>query len=79
MTNINLFSQIISKLDKHSFRKLVSEKQTDKYPKGYNSLERHGKGGIKGYFEWKDDIEKKHKEQPDLDIFEGLEEQDFGC
>ncbi len=37
MANINLFSQIISKLDKQSFKKLVSEKQTDKYQKGYDS------------------------------------------
>ena len=37
MTNINLFSQIISKLDKSIFKRLVIEKQTDKYQKGFNS------------------------------------------
>lgn len=37
MSNLNLFSQIISKIDRHSFRKLVIEKQTDKHQKGYNS------------------------------------------
>ena len=37
MTNVNLFSQIISKLDRFSFKKIVSEKQTDKHQKGYNS------------------------------------------
>ena len=37
MTNITLFSQIISRLDRFSFSKLVSEKQTDKHQKGYNS------------------------------------------
>ncbi len=36
-TNISLFSQIISKLDRNSFRKLVKEKQTDKHHKGFNS------------------------------------------
>lgn len=37
MTNITLFSQIISKLDRFKFLKLVKEKQTDKHQKGYNS------------------------------------------
>ena len=37
MTNVNLFSQIISKLDRLSFKKLVKEKATDKHQKGYNS------------------------------------------
>ena len=37
MTNINLFSQIVSKLDKSIFKKLVKEKQTDKHQKGFNS------------------------------------------
>lgn len=37
MANITLFSQIISKLDRRSFAKLVEEKQTDKHQKGYNS------------------------------------------
>lgn len=37
MTNITLFSQIISKLDRPAFNKLVKEKQTDKHQKGYNS------------------------------------------
>lgn len=37
MSNITLFSQIISKLDRRKFSKLVKEKQTDKHNKGYNS------------------------------------------
>lgn len=37
MTNITLFSQIIKKLDRSSFNKLVQEKQTDKHAKGFNS------------------------------------------
>jgi len=37
MTNITLFSQIISKLDRIKFSKLVKEKETDKHQKGYNS------------------------------------------
>lgn len=37
MANITLFSQIISKLDRSKFNKLVQEKQTDKHCKGYNS------------------------------------------
>ncbi len=37
MANITLFSQIISKLDRSIFSKLVREKETDKHQKGYNS------------------------------------------
>jgi hypothetical protein len=37
MANITLFSQIISKLDRSKFKKLVDEKQTDKHSKGYTS------------------------------------------
>jgi len=37
MTNITLFSQIISKLDRLKFSKLVKEKETDKHQKGFNS------------------------------------------
>ena len=37
MANINLFSQIISKLERLSFSKLVKEKETDKHQKGFNS------------------------------------------
>lgn len=37
MSKINLFSQIISKLDRSSFKSLVKEKETDKHQKGYNS------------------------------------------
>jgi hypothetical protein len=37
MVNINLFSQIISKLDRTIFNKLVKEKLTDKHQKGYTS------------------------------------------
>jgi hypothetical protein len=37
MTNLNLFSQIISKLDRSSFKKLVNNKKSDKHQKGYNS------------------------------------------
>jgi len=37
MANLNLFSQIISKLDRSSFNKLVCEKGTDKHQKGYTS------------------------------------------
>ena len=37
MTNLNLFSQIVSKLDRTSFKKLVKEKETDKHQKGYSS------------------------------------------
>lgn len=37
MANITLFSQIISKLDRWKFTKLVRELGTDKHQKGYNS------------------------------------------
>jgi len=37
MSNLTLFSQIISKIDRSSFKKLVTSKQTDKHQKGYNS------------------------------------------
>jgi len=37
MTNTTLFSQIISKIDRVKFSRLVKEKQTDKHQKGYNS------------------------------------------
>ncbi len=37
MTNITLFSQIISKLDRLKFNKLVKEHQSDKHQKGCNS------------------------------------------
>ena len=37
MSNLNLFSQIISKIDRNSFKKLVKEKATDKHQKGYDS------------------------------------------
>lgn len=37
MANITLFSQIISKLDRSKFKKLVDLKQTDKHNKGYTS------------------------------------------
>ena len=37
MANITLFSQIISRLDRLKFSKIVKEMQTDKHEKGYNS------------------------------------------
>lgn len=37
MTNITLFGQIITKLDRNIFKALVSKYNTDKYNKGYNS------------------------------------------
>ena len=37
MSNISLFSQIIGKLDRSKFKKIVADKQTDKHCKGYNS------------------------------------------
>jgi len=37
MTNITLFSQIISQLDRLKFSKLVKDKETDKHQKGFNS------------------------------------------
>lgn len=37
MTNITLFSQIIAKLDRPVFNKLVNSRQADKHQKGFNS------------------------------------------
>ncbi len=37
MSNISLFAQIIQKLDRSIFKKLVKEHQTDKYQKGFDS------------------------------------------
>lgn len=37
MTNVNLFSQIISKLDRNSFKRIVEKYKTDKHQKGFNS------------------------------------------
>jgi len=37
MTNVTLFSQIISKLDRLVFNKIVRTRQTDKHNKGFNS------------------------------------------
>lgn len=37
MTNITLFSQIISKLDRGVFKKIVDQRSTDKHQKGFNS------------------------------------------
>lgn len=37
MANVTLFSQIISKLDRSKFNKLVKTRQTDKHQKGYDS------------------------------------------
>lgn len=37
MSNLSLFSQIVSKLDRSIFSTLVSKHNTDKYQKGYNS------------------------------------------
>ncbi|WP_240477820.1 DUF4372 domain-containing protein [Cyclobacterium amurskyense] len=37
MCNITLFSQIIKKIDRSIFKKLVKEKQTDKGCKGFDS------------------------------------------
>lgn len=37
MSNITLFSQIIGKLDRLKFNKLVKERNTDKHQKGFNS------------------------------------------
>lgn len=36
MTNKTLFSQIVSKLDRNSFNKLVKKHQSDKHEKGYD-------------------------------------------
>jgi hypothetical protein len=37
MTNINLFSQIIQRIDRSVFRKLVKKYETDKHQKGFDS------------------------------------------
>lgn len=37
MSNLNLFSQIISKIDRTAFNQIVDDKQTDKHQKGFNS------------------------------------------
>ena len=37
MVNLTLFAQIICKLDRQKFHRLVKEKQTDKHHKGFNS------------------------------------------
>ena len=37
MTNITLFSQIISKLNRQEFKKIVDKYSTDKHNKGINS------------------------------------------
>ncbi len=37
MTKVTLFSQIVSKLDRLSFNKIVKERQSDKHQKGYDS------------------------------------------
>jgi hypothetical protein len=37
MTKVTLFSQIVGKLDKNSFKKLVKDKQADNHQKGFNS------------------------------------------
>ena len=37
MSNITLFGQIIQKLDRSIFKKLVKSHQTDKYEKGFDS------------------------------------------
>lgn len=37
MSKVNLFSQIITKIDRSSFKRLVKEKLTDKHSKGYDS------------------------------------------
>ncbi|MEM9341142.1 MAG: DUF4372 domain-containing protein, partial [Bacteroidota bacterium] len=37
MSNVTLFSQIIHKIDRSLFNSLVSEKQSDKGCKGFNS------------------------------------------
>jgi len=46
MTNIRLFSQIIAKLDRSKFSKIVKEKQTDKYQKGFSSWDAFGLDAI---------------------------------
>lgn len=37
MSNLTLFAQITSKLDRSIFNKLVSVRQSDKHQKGFNS------------------------------------------
>lgn len=37
MSKITLFSQIVSKLDRKTFKNIVNERDTDKHQKGYNS------------------------------------------
>ena len=37
MVNVTLFSQIVSKLDRSKFNKLVALNQTDKQNKGFNN------------------------------------------
>lgn len=37
MVNVTLFGQIISKLDRYSFKKIVDKYQPDKHHKGINS------------------------------------------
>lgn len=37
MVNITLSSQVIQKLDRLSFNKIVKDRQTDKHAKGFNS------------------------------------------
>jgi len=37
MSKLTLFAQIISKLDRNRFKKIVQERKSDKYQKGYNS------------------------------------------
>ncbi|RRJ85950.1 DUF4372 domain-containing protein [Paenimyroides tangerinum] len=37
MVNVTLFSQIIAKLNRSKFKKLVKEHQTDKHNKGFDS------------------------------------------
>lgn len=37
MSNLSLFAQIISKLDRTAFKEIVSKHQSDKHQKGYNS------------------------------------------
>lgn len=37
MAKITLFAQIFSKLNKDVFKKIVHQKQTDKYQKGFDS------------------------------------------
>jgi len=37
MSKLTLFAQIISKLDRNRFKKIVQERKSDKHQKGYNS------------------------------------------